>query len=170
MATAPPIHELHFGEAPNVESVPGSKSKQLLDEQRKIDSNAVAYPDRVPIAFEEGRGATLRDVDGNTYLDFFAGIGVLNVGHSNPYVVEAVNEQTEQLVHSIDFPTEPRLELIKKLDEIAPGELPGNNRVVFGGRPVVMRSKPRSSWPSTIPTGTGLSRSAVPITGQRQVP
>lgn len=129
----PPIDELHFSEAPSVKSVPGPKSRQLLDRQRKIDSSVVAYPDRVPIAFKEGRGATLQDVDGNTYLDFFAGIGVLNVGHSNPYVVEAVNDQTEQLVHSIDFPTEPRLDLIEKLGEIAPGSLPGNNRVVFGG-------------------------------------
>ncbi|RBI60350.1 aspartate aminotransferase family protein [halophilic archaeon] len=129
----PPIDELHFSEAPSVKSVPGPKSRQLLDRQRKIDSSVVAYPDRVPIAFKAGRGATLQDVDGNTYLDFFAGIGVLNVGHSNPYVVEAVDEQTEQLVHSIDFPTEPRLDLIEKLGKIAPGSLPGNNRVVFGG-------------------------------------
>lgn len=133
MPTVPSIHELHFDDAPSVESVPGPRSKELLERQREIDSSAVAYPDRVPIAFEEGRGATLRDVDGNTYLDFFAGIGVLNVGHSNPYVVEAVNDQTGRLVHSIDFPTEPRLDLVEKLDEIAPGGLPGNNRVVFGG-------------------------------------
>ncbi|WP_435176437.1 aspartate aminotransferase family protein [Halorussus sp. AFM4] len=133
MGEAPPIHELHFDEAPSVDTVPGPNSRQLLERQRELDSSAVAYPDRVPIAFDEGRGATLRDVDGNTYLDFFAGIGVLNVGHANPYVVEAVNDQTERLVHSIDFPTEPRLDLIEKLDAIAPGGLPGNNKVVFGG-------------------------------------
>jgi diaminobutyrate-2-oxoglutarate transaminase len=133
MGEAPPIHELHFDDAPHVDSVPGPKSRQLLDRQREVDSSAVAYPDRVPIAFDEGRGATLRDVDGNTYFDFFAGIGVLNVGHGNPYVVEAANDQTERLVHSIDFPTEPRLDLIEKLDEIAPGDLSGDNRVVFGG-------------------------------------
>ena len=129
----PSISELHFSDAPDVGSVPGPKSKKLLDRQKHIDSNAVAYPKDIPVAFEEGKGATIRDADGNTYIDMFAGIGVLNVGHSNPYVLEAVHEQTDKLVHTIDFPTEARLGLIEKLDEIAPPGLRGENRVVFGG-------------------------------------
>jgi len=72
---------------PDVDTVPGPRTEQLLARQREIDSNAVAYPRRIPIAIEEAKGATIRDVDGNTFLDFFAGIGVLNVGHSNPYVL-----------------------------------------------------------------------------------
>ncbi|ODR83269.1 aminotransferase class III [Haladaptatus sp. W1] len=133
MASSPPIDELHFSEAPDVDRIPGPRSQELLDKQRKIDSAAVAYPKSVPIAIDSAKGATIRDVDGNTFLDFFAGIGVLNVGHSNPYVLEAVQDQTEKLVHSIDFPTEARIELIEKLNEIAPGSLPDENRVVFGG-------------------------------------
>lgn len=133
MTAGPPIEDLHFEDAPNVDSVPGPRTKQLLEKQRDIDSSAVAYPNDIPIAFEEGRGATVRDVDGNTYIDLFAGIGVLNVGHSNPYVLEAVHEQADKFVHTVDFPTEARLELIEKLDEIAPAGLKGNNRVVFGG-------------------------------------
>jgi diaminobutyrate-2-oxoglutarate transaminase len=133
MAAGPPIHELHYDEAPSVDAVPGPETRKLLDRQREIDSSAVAYPEDIPVAFEEGRGATVRDVDGNTYIDMFAGIGVLNVGHANPYVLEAVHEQADKLVHTVDFPTDARLELIEKLDEIAPGDLQGNNRVVFGG-------------------------------------
>jgi len=133
MVAGPPIDELHFPDAPNVTEVPGPNSKRLLQRQREIDSSAVSYPENIPLAFASGRGATLRDVDGNTFLDFFGGIGVLNVGHSNPYVLEAVHEQADELVHTVDFPTEARLELIEKLDEIAPGGLAGNNRVVFGG-------------------------------------
>ncbi|MFC7045768.1 aspartate aminotransferase family protein [Halobacteriaceae archaeon GCM10025711] len=133
MGTGPAIHELHFDDAPSVDRVPGPRSEELLARQEHIDSSAVAYPKNVPIAIEEAKGATLRDVDGNTFIDLFAGIGVLNVGHSNPYVVEAVNEQTGKLVHTVDFPTEARLDLIEKLNEIAPGGLPDNNRVVFGG-------------------------------------
>jgi diaminobutyrate-2-oxoglutarate transaminase len=131
--TGPPIHELHFDDAPDVGEVPGPESRRRLERQREIDSSAVAYPEDIPVAFEEGRGATIRDVDGNTYLDFFAGIGVLNVGHSNPYVLEAVHEQADSLVHTVDFPTDARLDLIEKLDEIAPGDLSGDCRVVFGG-------------------------------------
>lgn len=129
----PPIEELHFDDAPDVGEVPGPESDRLVRKQREIDSSAVAYPNDMPLAFEEGKGATLRDADGNTFIDLFAGIGVLNVGHANPYVMEAVHEQADKLVHTVDFPSEARLELIEKLDEIAPGELAGDNRVVFGG-------------------------------------
>ncbi|WP_435074530.1 aspartate aminotransferase family protein [Halorubrum sp. HHNYT27] len=131
--TGPPIHELHFAEEPSVDKVPGPNSRRLLDKQENVDSSAVAYPNDIPLAFEEGRGATLKDADGNVFLDFFAGIGVYNVGHANPYVNEGVHEQIDKLTHSVDFPTEPRLDLIEKLDEIAPGNLAGNNRFVFGG-------------------------------------
>ena len=133
MGAGPPIHELHYDDAPNVDQVPGPNSQALLDRQREIDSSAIAYPEDIPVAFEAGKGATVRDADGNTFIDMFAGIGVLNVGHANPYVLEAVYEQADKLVHTVDFPTEARLELIEKLDEIAPGNLQGNNRVVFGG-------------------------------------
>jgi len=134
MAVGPPIDELHFTEAPSVDTpIPGPRSKRLLERQERLDSSAVAYPKSVPIALEEGKGATLKDADGNVFLDFFAGIGVLNVGHSNPYVLEGVHEQTEKLVHTIDFPTEARLDFIEKLNEIAPGGLADHNRVVFGG-------------------------------------
>lgn len=133
MDAGPPIEELHYSDAPDVDSVPGPRSRQLLEKQRQIDSSAVAYPEDIPVAFEAGKGATVRDVDGNTYIDMFAGIGVLNVGHANPYVLQAVQKQSEKLVHTVDFPTEARLDLIEKLDEIAPGDLQGNNRVVFGG-------------------------------------
>ncbi|WP_280586126.1 aspartate aminotransferase family protein [Halorubrum sp. Boch-26] len=129
----PPIHDLHFAEEPSVDHVPGPNSRRLLDRQEAIDSGAVAYPNDIPLAFEEGRGATLKDADGNVFLDFFAGIGVYNVGHANPYVNEGVHEQIDKLTHSVDFPTEPRLDLIDKLDEIAPGSLAGNSRFVFGG-------------------------------------
>ncbi len=133
MTAGPPIEEIHFDDAPDVDSVPGPKGRELLEKQERIDSSAVKYPGDIPIAFDSGKGATVRDVDGNTYIDMFAGIGVLNVGHSNPYVLEAVREQTDKLVHTVDFPTEARLDLIEKLDEIAPAGLRGENRVVFGG-------------------------------------
>ena len=133
MGNSVPIDELHYNSAPEVNTVPGSRTWTLLNRQKEIDSSAVAYPEDIPIAFEEGKGATVRDVDGNTYIDMFAGIGVLNVGHANPYVLDAVHEQADKLVHTIDFPTEARIEMIEKLNEIAPPGLKDQNRVVFGG-------------------------------------
>jgi len=67
------------------------------------------------------------------YIDFFGGAGVLNVGHCNPEVLEAVKEQEKLLIHALDFPTRPRIELMKKLLEIAPGELRNNAKAFFGG-------------------------------------
>lgn len=134
MAVDQSIHDIHFAQAPRVETdIPGPKSRTLIERQRAIESNAVAYPRDVPIAPAEALGATVKDADGNVFLDFFAGIGVLNVGHANPYVLDGVHAQLDDLTHSIDFPTAARLDLIDALDDIAPGDLTGDNRVVFGG-------------------------------------
>jgi len=76
--------------------IPGPKSVRLLAEQRKYDSNALVYPNQVSLAIARGLGATVEDLDGNVYIDFSGGVGALNVGHSNPDVVEAVKRQAEK--------------------------------------------------------------------------
>jgi len=58
---------------------------------------------------------------------------VLNVGHSNPYVLEGVHEQLDKVTHTVDFPTEARIEFIERLNDIAPDGLSGNSKVIFGG-------------------------------------
>ena len=128
------LSELHFAEAPKiVKSPPGPESKRLLAAQNFLESNCVKYAKEMPIAFEEGRGATLKDADGNIYIDFFAGIGVLNVGHSNPFVLQVAKDQLEKLVHTIEFPSRARIALMEKLIEVAPGGLKGRAKVLFGG-------------------------------------
>ncbi len=126
--------ELSYPEAPKIlVKPPGPKASELLRKQKEVDSRAVYYPLHIPTAWEAGKGATLRDVDGNTYIDFIAGISVLNVGHSNPVVVEAVKRQLEKLTHALDIPTPERIRLVEKLVEIAPAGLKGNSRILFGG-------------------------------------
>lgn len=126
--------ELSDPDAPHVVGpVPGPKSREALEIQRRFESNVVSYPRAVPVAFEEGRGATIKDLDGNVYIDFFGGAGVLSVGHCNPEVLEAVRAQEGKLIHSLDFPTRPKLDLIRKLVAIAPGEMANRSRVFFGG-------------------------------------
>jgi len=128
------LSELHFMDAPKiVAGPPGPKSKNLLEKQNKLEGRAVSYPRGTPVAFEEGRGATIRDVDGNIFIDFFGGAGVLNVGHCNPDVVLAVKSQVEKLTHSLDFPTTPRAELVEELLSVMPGDLMDEGRVLFGG-------------------------------------
>ena len=70
----------------------------------------------------EGRGATLTDVDGNTFIDFTGGVGCLNVGHSNPRVVEAIQEQAARFTHT-DFtiiPYENYVGLAERLIALTP--------------------------------------------------
>ena len=128
------LSELSFSDAPRiVAGPPGPKSKILLDKQIKLEGGAVSYPRGTPVAFEEGRGATIRDVDGNIFIDFFGGAGVLNVGHCNPDVVRAIKSQVEKLTHSLDFPTAPRAELVEEIISVMPGDLKDACKVLFGG-------------------------------------
>jgi acetylornithine/N-succinyldiaminopimelate aminotransferase len=73
---------------------------------------------RNPVQFVRGEGARLWDEDGNEYLDFLAGISVLNVGHCHPRVVAAIQEQATRLTHVSNlYYTEPAMLLSKALSE-----------------------------------------------------
>jgi diaminobutyrate-2-oxoglutarate transaminase len=105
----------------------------MLAEQATLESNARSYPRKVPIAIEQGLGATMRDADGNTYIDFFAGAGTLNVGHGNPAVLAAASDQQGRLVHALDFPTVTKMSLLDKLKALLPRGLRETARFHFGG-------------------------------------
>ncbi len=125
---------MSFAEAPQIKSeVPGPRSRELLEAQEALESNARSYPRSVPIAIEQGRGATMRDVDGNTFIDFFGGAGVLNVGHSNEAVLAAAEAQQRKLVHALDFPTQTKITLMRKLKRLLPGRLRDSAKFHFGG-------------------------------------
>jgi len=127
------FEELSFEEAPKIVTLPGPKSTTLLQLQRDIEGSALSYPRNIPVVMDEGRGATIKDIDGNIFIDFFGGAGVLAVGHCNPFVTEAVQKQQGKITHTLDFPTEVRLELIQKVRKVMPGKLKDNVRVQFGG-------------------------------------
>ena len=83
---------------------------------------AIATYVRNPVQFVRGSGARLWDDDGNEYLDFLAGISVLNVGHCHPRVVEAVRDQVGRLTHVTNlYYTEPALRLSRALSESSLG-------------------------------------------------
>ncbi len=128
------FEQMHFDPAPSLAGeVPGPRSREMLAEQQELESSARSYPRSVPVAIEEGRGATMRDVDGNTFIDLFGGAGVLNTGHSLPAAMEAATAQQSKLVHALDFPTEPKLKLMRKLKSLLPGRLRERARFHFGG-------------------------------------
>jgi acetylornithine/N-succinyldiaminopimelate aminotransferase len=77
---------------------------------------------RNPVQFVRGSGVRLWDEDGHEYLDFLAGISVLNVGHCHPRVVETVREQAGRLTHATNlYYTEPALRLSARLAESSLG-------------------------------------------------
>ncbi len=109
---------------------PGPESRDFLEFQERHESSAVSYPRGLPMALRRGRGATVEDVDGNVYIDFFGGAGVLNVGHSHPDVLEAARAQLDDLTHTLDIPSPPRRALVEALRMVLPPEL---SRLFFAG-------------------------------------
>lgn len=82
------------------------------------ESSFIGTYARFPVAMVEGYGCTLKDADGNQYLDFLSGIAVCSLGHCHPGVTEAVCEQTRRLVHVSNlFHTAPQTELAALLVE-----------------------------------------------------
>jgi 4-aminobutyrate aminotransferase / (S)-3-amino-2-methylpropionate transaminase / 5-aminovalerate transaminase len=109
--------------------IPGPRSREILERER----HAVARPLIVhePIVADRARGATITDVDGNTFVDFVGGVGVANVGHNHPRVVAAIVEQAERFLHT-DFtvvPYEGYVELAERLGVLAP--ISGETRCAF---------------------------------------
>lgn len=90
--------------------------------QHLFPSTATYYEQ--PVALESGKGCTVRDYDGNKYLDFFGGILTVSVGHANDKVNAAVRAQMDRLGHvSTVYPTLPIAELADKLVKLAPGRM-----------------------------------------------
>jgi predicted acetylornithine/succinylornithine family transaminase len=94
----------------------------LSELQRLEAAHAVPTYVRNPVEFVRGSGCKLWDADGNEYLDFLAGISVLNVGHCHPRIVETVREQVGRLTHVSNlYYTEPALKLSARLAESSLG-------------------------------------------------
>lgn len=112
-----------------VTSIPGPKSKAILEERNKYVANGVSVSTDIAIA--EAKGALIKDVDGNVFLDFAGAIGVQNVGHCDDEIVKAIQEQTEKYIHpGYNVVTyESYGALAKKLTEITVGDF--EKKVMF---------------------------------------
>lgn len=100
--------------------IPGPRSREILARKERVIAAPLSI--YLPLVVQEGRGATLTDVDGNTFIDFTGGVGCLNVGHSHPKVVAAAQEQLEHYSHT-DFtivPYEPYVALAERLIALSP--------------------------------------------------
>jgi len=113
-----------------VTALPGPKAQEIVKEDSEFLSPS--YTRDYPMVARSGHGALVEDVDGNTFLDFAAGIAVVATGHCHPAVVAAIQKQAAELIHmsGTDFYYPNLVELAEKLASIVPGPEP--KRVYFG--------------------------------------
>lgn len=102
------------------ENVPGPKAEEIL--KRRETSTPDAIHCAYPCVISKAQGAMIEDVDGNMFLDWIGGVGVLNVGHAHPEVVEAIQEQSKKYLHGMFnvVTHEGYVKLAEKMNEIVP--------------------------------------------------
>lgn len=120
------LAQLSYEEAPKmVTSVPGPKAQKVLEESFASESMARGAG-RFPMVYDEGKGATCKDPDGNVFIDMSAGVAVNSVGRCNPRVIKAMQEQMQKLMHAGDMSNVKRTELAKKVSSVMPSGLRDN--------------------------------------------
>lgn len=126
------IAELNYPEAPKlVTEYPGPKSKAVFDEGIALETPQRAAGLAWPIAVEEGKGACLKDIDGNIFIDCCSGIAVTSCGHNHPKVVKAIQEQAAKFGHGFDLSNPVKVKLLKKMTGTAPRGLKDNSFVTL---------------------------------------
>ena len=111
-------------------SLPGPKASKLIGVDKTYVSPS--YTRTYPLVVDQGQGLWVRDVDGNEFLDFTAGIAVCSTGHCHPKVVESIKKQADRLLHmsGTDFYYRPQIALAEKLATlVSDGE---GHKVYFG--------------------------------------
>jgi 4-aminobutyrate aminotransferase-like enzyme len=99
---------------------PGPRSQDVYAHAHKHMRGYSSQPKLFPVAFESGHGVTLRDVDGNTYIDLTSGIFVTSLGHCHPKVVEAVRRYAGVLMNCHDFATPIKARALEAIASVMP--------------------------------------------------
>lgn len=112
-----------------VTELPGPKSKELLAKRGKYVPRGIGSGTEIFLA--EAKDALLKDIDGNVFVDFAAGIGVQNAGHCDEGVVAAIKEQAEKYIHPCFHVMmyQPYVQLAEKIAGLMPGN--SEKKVMF---------------------------------------
>lgn len=103
--------------------IPGSNSLKIFNEEQKFiapGTQTIATSSKIVTA--KGDGALVEDIDGNRFIDFFAGVGVASLGYNHPKYVKYLSNQLAK-IHVGSFTTESRAKLVELLAEVSPGDL-----------------------------------------------
>jgi 4-aminobutyrate aminotransferase len=110
--------------------LPGPKASLVVKGSAK--DIAPSFSRFYPLVVESAHGSLVKDVDGNQFIDFAAGIAVLSTGSTHPKVVQAIKDQAEKFIHFsyTDFYYSNLIELSEKLFPLIPGS--GKKMVYYG--------------------------------------
>lgn len=123
--------EIHARFGPKLTaSLPGTLAQKIIAEDNRLLSPS--YTRGYPLVVKSGLGCRIKDVDGNEFLDFTAGIAVNSTGHCHPEVVKAIQDQAAELIHmsGTDFYYDLMPRVAQRLSAIAP--MPGPHRFYYG--------------------------------------
>src|SRR4030095_8619281 len=103
-------------------ALPGPKAKEMINRDAKYISPS--YTRSYPLVVQRGYGAIIEDVDGNTFLDFNAGVAVAALGHAHPDIVEVLDRQSRAFIHisGTDYSYPQQTALAEKLAQVTPGD------------------------------------------------
>ncbi len=120
-----------------VTAIPGPRSMEL--QARKSAAVSAGVSGLLPVFVVAGAGAVLVDVDGNSLIDMGSGIAVTNVGHCSPPVVQAVQQQVADLMHTCFTVThyESYVAVCEALNELTPGDHPKRSALFNAGAEAV---------------------------------
>src|SRR5690242_13242986 len=141
--------------------IPGPKSKEILKRKEAVVAEPLSI--YLPVVVDHGQGATLTDVDGNTFIDFTGGVGCLNVGHAHPQVVSAAQEQLARFSHT-DFtivPYEAYVTLAERLCALAPIHQPTKAAFFNAGAEAIENAVKFARSYTKRPAVIGLDRKSV---------
>jgi 4-aminobutyrate aminotransferase / (S)-3-amino-2-methylpropionate transaminase / 5-aminovalerate transaminase len=107
-----------------VTSIPGPRSLELwARDAARHAGNSSPAAQGLRLVLRDGRGAAVRDVDGNLFIDFSSGAVVANLGHAPAAVARALGDEAGRLLHYFDFATPARAEFFEALAATLPPEL-----------------------------------------------
>ena len=119
------LMQLSWPDAPQmVTKVPGPRVVALMEESAKYES-FTRGGGGFPVILENGKGVTVKDADGNMYIDMAAGVAVNAVGRAHPRVLDAIRRQCDVIMHTTDITNPKRIELAKKVSSVMPEGLAG---------------------------------------------
>ncbi len=102
---------------------PGPASTRMAARLAVAESRNVTYRGEAsPVFWSEARGANVRDVDGNIYIDLTSAFGVASAGHAHPRIVEAIRKQAGSLIHGMGdvHPANLKVDLLERLCALSP--------------------------------------------------